>query len=103
MPKCPLCLLALLGATGAAGVAASAPPIVIASLLISVGALLIRARLERRYGPAVVALIVAVTIALGRFVFQSTALVYAGAAALFGVAVFNFAVERVRWHKRLVW
>jgi hypothetical protein len=103
MPKCPLCLYALLGATGAAGAAYAAwmPVVLIVSLLVSVGALWIRSRMERRYGPAIVASIVAITIVVGKFVFQSTTIVYAGAAALFAVAVFNFTIERLRWHKPL--
>jgi hypothetical protein len=102
-PKCPLCLFALLGATGAAGAASAAwmPVILIVSLLISVTAVGIRARMERRYGPAIFAVIVAITIVVGKFVFQSTAVVYAGAAALFAVAVFNFTLARFRWHKPL--
>jgi len=102
-PKCPLCLFAILGATGAAGAAAAwMPAVMIASLAVSVGALFLRARMEHRYGPAVLALIAAVTIMVGRFVFQSSAAVYAGAAALFLVAVFQIAREGIRWHKPLV-
>ncbi len=78
------------------------PAVMVGSLLISVTAVSIRAHMERRYGPAIVALIAAVTIVLGRFVFHSTAVVYVGAATLFGAAIFHFAMERIRWHKPLV-
>jgi hypothetical protein len=104
-PKCPLCFFMILGASGAAGAAAAAwmPAAMVVSLVISVAAVFLRSRLERRYGPAVVALIAAVTIVTGKFVIQSTAAVYAGAAALFIAAIFHFAVERIRWQKRLLW
>ncbi len=100
-PKCPLCYLAILGVTGAAGAALAAwiPLLLIASLLLSVTAVSMRARLERRYAPAVVAMAGAFTIVVGKFVFHSTAGVYAGAAVLFGAAMFDFAFERIRWHK----
>lgn len=103
MPKCPLCLFAILGATGAAGAASAAwmPVVMIASLLLSVVAVYLRSRMERRYRPAILAFLVAVTIVVGKFVFESTAAVYAGAAALFGIAVYNFVRERFRWHKPL--
>lgn len=105
-PKCPLCLFALLGATGAAGAAGATfaawmPVVMIVSLLVSVTAVCIRSRMERRYGPAVFAVLVAITIVVGKLVFESTAVVYAGAAALFAAAVFNLTLERLRWHKRL--
>ncbi|HEV7425783.1 MAG TPA: hypothetical protein VGQ46_05410 [Thermoanaerobaculia bacterium] len=104
-PKCPLCLLAFVGVTGALGAASAAwmPVVMIASVVISVAAVCIRSRMERRYGPAVFALIAAVTIVTGKFVIQSTAAVYAGAAALFIAAIFHYALERIRWHKPLVW
>ena len=102
-PKCPLCLFALLGATGAAGTAAAVwiPVVMIASLLLSVIALALRAHRERRYAPAVIGAVVAVVVLAGKFVFESTAIVYTGAAALFIVAIANFALEKIRWHKRL--
>jgi FtsH-binding integral membrane protein len=104
-PKCPLCFFMILGASGAAGAAAAAwmPAAMIVSLAVSVIAVFLRSRMERRYGPAVVALIAAVTIVTGKFVIQSSAAVYAGAAALFIAAIFHFALEKIRWHKPLVW
>ena len=103
MPKCPLCYLALLGAGGAAGAAAAAftPAVMIVSLVLSVGAVAMRSRMEGRYGPAVLALAAAIAIVAGRFVFDSTAVVYGGAAALLGAAIYRFAVEGIRWHKPL--
>lgn len=100
MPKCPLCIFALLGASGAAGAAAAAwmPVVLVGSLTISVAAVCIRSRMERRYGPAVFALVVAIAIVVGKFVYHSTAVVYAGAAALFGIAILNYALERLRPH-----
>ena len=74
----------------------------VGSLLVSVGAVCIRARMERRYGPAVIAAIAAIAIVTGRFVFHSPAVVYAGSATLFGAAMFRFALERIRWQKPLV-
>ena len=102
-PKCPLCYFALLGATGAAGTAAAAwmPIIMIGSLLLSVAALGVRARIERRYGAVMAAAVLAVVILAGRFLFHSTPIVFSGAAALFGVAVLNILIERPRWHKPL--
>jgi|GEM_PF-3139499 len=104
-PKCPLCFFMILGASGAAGAAAAAwmPAAMIVSLAVSVIAVFFRSRMERRYGPAVVALIAAVTIVTGKFVIQSNAAVYVGAAALFIAAIFHFALEKIRWHKPLVW
>lgn len=100
-PKCPICVFALLGATGAAGTAAAAwmPSVMFASLLLSVAGLCVRARLQRRYGAAVAAVLVAIVIVIGRFVFQSTAIVFSGAAALFAIAALNFVFERIRWQK----
>lgn len=104
-PKCPLCLAALLGASGAAGAAATAwmPAVMVVSLVISVAAIFIRSHLERRYGAAAVALIAAATILTGKFVVHSTPVVYVGAAALFAAAISHFALERIRWHKPLMW
>jgi uncharacterized membrane protein len=102
-PKCPLCLFALLGATGAAGAAAATwmPRLLVASLLHSVVAVCMRAQRERRYGAAIVAVLVAIAMLTGRFVFHSTAVVVTGAAALFAIAVVHFATERIRCHKPL--
>ena len=102
-PKCPLCLFALLGATGAVGAAAAVwmPAVMVGSLMLSIAAVCVRSRMERRYAPAVTAVIVGIAILAGKFVFQSTAVVFTGAAALFGVAVVNFVIERFRWHKPL--
>jgi hypothetical protein len=102
-PKCPLCVFALLGATGAVGAAAAAwmPAVMVASLLLSVAAVCLRARVEQRYAPAGGAVIAAIAMLAGKFVFRSTTLVLTGAAALFCVAVANFAIERIRWHKPL--
>lgn len=102
-PKCPLCLFALLGATGAAGVAAAAwmPAVMVGSVLLSVAAVCIRAWIERRYGMAAAAIGLALVILAGRFLLQSTAIVYSGAAALFCVSVINYLIERLRWQKPL--
>ncbi|HEX3583144.1 MAG TPA: hypothetical protein VH087_15350 [Thermoanaerobaculia bacterium] len=104
-PKCPLCFFALLGASGAAGAVAAAwmPVVMVVSLVISVAAVSIRSHMEHRYGPAVVALMAALAIAAGKFVMHSAAVVYGGAAALFIAACFHFALERIRWHKPLMW
>jgi hypothetical protein len=104
-PKCPLCLLAFVGVTGAVGAASAAwmPAVMIASVLISVAAVCIRSRMQRRYGPAIVALMAGAAIVAGKFVIQSSAAVYAGAAALFIAAIFHYALERIRWLKPLVW
>jgi hypothetical protein len=104
-PKCPLCFAALLGAGGAAGTAAAAwmPAVMVVSLTISVAAISIRSHMERRYGAAAVALIAAAAILAGKFVVQSTGVVYVGAAALFAAAISHFALERIRWHKPLMW
>jgi hypothetical protein len=77
------------------------PAVMVTSLLLSVGAVWMRSRGEGRHAPAVIALLVAVAILAGKFIFESTAVVYAGAAALFVVAIANFAIERIRWHKPL--
>jgi hypothetical protein len=102
-PKCPLCLFALLGATGAAGTAAAVwiPIAMIVSLLLSVIALALRARKEGRYAPAIIAAAIALVIVAGRFVFDSPAIVYLGATALFIVAIANYAMEKIRWSKWL--
>lgn len=104
LPKCPLCVFALLGATGAAGTAAAVwmPAVMTLSLLLAVGGVWLRARGQQRVTPAVIAMAVALVILAGRFVFDSDAVVYTGAAALFLLAIADFATERmVLWHKRL--
>ena len=111
MPKCPLCLFALLGATGAAGAAAAAwmPAVMIGSLVLSVAALGVRARIERRYGTVAIAAVLAAVILAGRFLYDSKPVVFSGAAALFALAVLttlrrsfaNILIERPRWHKPL--
>lgn len=103
-PKCPLCLFAMIGVSGALGAAAAAwlPAIMVASLVISVAAVFIRSHMERRYGPAAVALTAASAVVAGKFVLHSTAVVYGGAAALLIAASFHFALERIRWHKPLM-
>lgn len=103
-PKCPLCFFAMIGASGAVGAAATAwlPAIMVVSLVVSVSAVFIRSHMERRYGPAVVALAAASAIAAGKFVMHSTAVVYGGAAALLIAATFHFALEKIRWHKPLM-
>jgi FtsH-binding integral membrane protein len=97
-PKCPLCLFALMGATGAAGTAAAVwmPALMVASLLLAVGAMWMRSRAERRIAPAAIALVLALAILAGKFLFASAAVVYAGAAALFVLAIANFARQRMQ-------
>src|SRR5688572_20344726 len=96
-PKCPLCLFALMGATGAAGTAAAAwmPALLVASLLLTVWAMWMRSRVERRLAPAAIALVLALAILAGKFIFASAAVVYLGAAALFVLAVANFVRQRM--------
>ncbi len=97
-PKCPLCLFALMGATGAAGTAAAVwmPALLVASLLLSVWAMWLRSRAERRVAPAAVALVLALAILAGRFLFASAAVVYLGAASLFVLAVASFVRQKLR-------
>jgi hypothetical protein len=97
-PKCPLCLFALMGATGAAGTAAAVwmPALLVASLLVSVWAMWLRSRAERRVAPAAIALGLALAILAGRFLFASAATVYLGAAALFVLAIANLVRQRMR-------
>src|SRR6185436_191812 len=103
-PNCPFCFFVVIGASGAVGAAAAAwmPAVMIVSLAISVAAVFARSRMERRYGAAIFAVLAAIAIVVGKFVIQSSAVVYGG-AALFVAAVFQFAMERIRWHKPLVW
>ena len=97
-PKCPLCLFALMGATGAAGTAAAAwmPALLVASLALTVWAMWLRSRVERRMAPVAIALLLALTVLAGKFLFASAAVIYLGAAALFVLAVANLVRQRMR-------
>jgi hypothetical protein len=90
-PKCPLCWVALMGALGVGTVVDSAwlRPLAFALLLVSVGALFVRARRLRVYGPFVLGLAAAAVIYVCKFEFSYDAGVYLGGAGLLAASIWN--------------
>ena len=96
MPKCPLCAMALMSALGVGSLVGSTwlQPLSVALLLLSAGALFLRARRLRIYGPLYVGLAASTAIYLCKFIFDYDAGVYLGGAALLGASVWNALPER---------
>lgn len=96
MPKCPLCWVALMSTLGVGSVVDSAwlRPLALALLLVSVGALFVRARRLHAYGPFALGLAASTVIYLCKFEFSYDAGVYLGAAALLAASIWNALPKR---------
>lgn len=96
VPKCPLRAMALMGALGVGSIIGSTwlQPLSVALLLLSVGALFVRTRRLRIYGPLYVGLAASTAIYLCKFTFGYDTGVYLGGAALPGASVWNALPKR---------
>lgn len=93
-PKCPICFLAYFGVFGVATTSAAAyrvwlPPATAMWLALTVGMLAIQKNGPRRYGPVALAIVAAVSIYGGKFIFSDEALVYGGMTALIAAVVWR--------------
>jgi hypothetical protein len=91
MPKCPICWMALMGALGVGSTIHSdwLRPLAVMFLALPVGALFVRARRRRRYGPFILGLLAATTMYLSKFSFNYDIGAYLSGAALVGASVWN--------------
>ena len=96
MPKCPLCWMALMSALGVSSIINSQwlQPLAITLLLLSVGALFVRARSRHGYGPFCLGLVAAVAMYLCKFRLDSEIGVYLGGATLLGASIWNALPKR---------
>jgi hypothetical protein len=91
---CPACWPIYAGVLGSLGIGAVALepfllPLGGLFLAIALASLGYRARSRRGYGPLVLGIIAAATLAAGELVFRSEVLAYAGVALLMGASVWN--------------
>jgi hypothetical protein len=98
-PKCPICFLAYLGVFGVASTTASQyrawiPPLTIFSLTLTVSALGFRAHGKHRFAPALMGLIAAVLILVGKFVVENQAVIILALAVLMTAAVWRVFNQR---------
>jgi mercuric ion transport protein len=98
VPKCPLCLLALGGGIAASSASSAGwmttyrawlAPVTVVALLLTLGTLVFRARVRRGYGPAVLALVAAVLLYIGKFHLGEQVAVYSGMSLLLAATVWN--------------
>lgn len=96
MPKCPICWMALMSAIGAGSTISSSwlQPAALAMLLISVSALLLRARSRRGYGPFILGFVAAVSLYLFKFSLNYDPGVYLSGATLVGASIWNSLPKR---------
>jgi len=96
MPKCPICWMALMSALGV-GSAITADwlrPLAITFLLLPLGALFIRARRRRAYGPFFLGLLAAAAMYLCKFNFYYDVGAYFSGGALVAASVWNAVPKR---------
>ena len=96
---CPACWPAYLGLAGSLGLGFLLEtkwlfPLMVAFLLLAVGALAFRARTHRGYGPFVMGISASVVVLLGKFLFNSGAIMYGGIGLLITASIWN------AWPKR---
>ncbi|MCH9021637.1 MAG: MerC domain-containing protein [Planctomycetes bacterium] len=96
---CPVCWPAYAGLAGSLGFGALLEtkwlfPLTAAFLLLAVGALGFRARTRRGYGPFVMGISASVVVLLGKFLFESNAMMYGGIGLLITTSVWNVWPER---------
>jgi mercuric ion transport protein len=91
---CPACWAAYAGLLSALGLGFLLGPdyllpLTAALLTLAVGALALRARRLRRYGPLVVGLAAAIAVLAGKFAFDSETAMYGGIAGLVAASIWN--------------
>lgn len=94
LPKCPLCVAAYAGVLGCLGAgswlrAGSGAPFGAAFLSVTIGALAVRATRTRRPGLLLAGVIGAAALLAGKFVFDSSVGLYAGACVLVGASAWS--------------
>ena len=96
MPKCPLCWMALMSALGVGSTINSEwlRPLAITLLLVSVGALFVRARRRGGYGPLFLGLAAAAAMYLCKFSFFYDNGAYLSGTILVGASVWNALPKR---------
>lgn len=96
MPKCPICWMALMGALGVTSAINSEwlQPLAVTLLLLSVGALFVRARRRHGYGPFFAGFVAALAMYLCKFEFNYDLGVYLSGAALLGASIWNALPKR---------
>jgi hypothetical protein len=97
MPKCPLCWITLMGTLGVGSTISASwlQPLAMGLLLLSVSALLVRARRRHSYAPFVLGLLAAVALYWCKFRLNSDLGVYLSMATLLAASVWN-AVAQTR-------
>jgi len=96
---CPACWPAYVGLAGSLGLGFLLEtkwlfPLMVVFLLLAVGALAFRARTHQGYGPFVMGIIASAVVLLGKFLFNSGAIMYGGIGLLITASVWN------AWPKR---
>jgi mercuric ion transport protein len=96
LPKlaCPMCAPAYAGLLTALGLGFFIPErnlllLTAAFLVLSVAALAFRARRRRGYGPALMGIVSAAVVFIGKFYLQSTAAMFAGLSLLIAASIWN--------------
>lgn len=91
VPKCPLCMMGIMSSVGLGTIvkASLLAPLTLAFLVVAVGALGLRARRRRGYAPFFLGAAAAAAVMLGKYQFNYDPVVYAGAALLVGVSLWN--------------
>jgi len=97
-PKCPICFLAYFGIFGVATASASVyrawlPPITALWLALTIAMLAFQRRGKRRYGPAIMGVVAALLLLVGKFVLDSQAMTFAGIIALLGAAAWRARIQ----------
>lgn len=96
LPKCPLCLMGLMSVVGLGSFiqASWLLPLMLIFLIITLGAMALRANKRHNYGPFSLGVISAIVVLMGKFGVDYAPLTYAGLAMLFCVSLWN------SWPKR---
>jgi hypothetical protein len=94
LPKCPLCLMAWLGALGSLGVSSWVSslwgaPLVIGLLILTDGALVLRARRSRYWSPLLIALLGSGALLAGKLLVEAPLLLYGGLGLLMGASILS--------------
>lgn len=101
LPACPFCWPLYVGALSALGLGAllnepHMPPLAGALLLLTLAPLGYKARARRGYGPLLAGVVGAGAILLGKFVWLSSVLLYAGLALILGATLWNIRPRKAQ-------
>ena len=93
-PKCPICFFAYFGVFGVAASSASAyrawlPPITGFWLALTIAMLAFQRRGKPLYGPAVLGLVAALLLMIGKFAADSQVMAFVAVVTLFGAAIWR--------------